>query len=82
MTTFTAGVGLPMPKPSYSFFVASSRGERGNSPMEEAERGVVGEEREIEDEVEYPSSAREELVVVSPEESVGELLSTARTGRG
>jgi hypothetical protein len=50
--------------------------------MEEAERGVVGEERDFEEEVEYPSSAREEFVVVSPEESVGELLSTARTGRG
>jgi len=43
-------VGLPMPRPSYNFFVASSRGERGKSLEEEAERGVVGDERDLEEE--------------------------------
>jgi hypothetical protein len=44
-----------MPRPSYNFFVASSRGERGMS-LDEDDLGVVGEEldaAELEDE---PSS--------------------------
>ena len=55
-----ADLGLPIPKPSYNFFDASSRGERGIS-LEDEERGVVGEEPELlaadlEELVEYPSS--------------------------
>lgn len=41
--TWTAEAGLPIPNPSYNFFEASSRGERGIS-LEEDEWGVVGDE--------------------------------------
>jgi hypothetical protein len=35
-----------MPSPSYNFFEASSRGERGIS-LEDEERGVVGDELDL-----------------------------------
>lgn len=47
-----------MPSPSYNFFEASSRGDKGVS-LEEEERGVVGEEfdpADLDELEEYPSS--------------------------
>jgi len=46
------GAGRPIPRPSYSFFVASWRGERGGGSMsleEDAVWGVLGEESDFED---------------------------------
>jgi len=48
-----AETGRPMPSPSYNFFEASSRGERGIS-LEDDERGVVGDELDAADFTEDP----------------------------
>jgi hypothetical protein len=51
----TADAGLPIPRPSYNFLEASSRGERGIS-LEEEEWGVVGEDPDLEELVDELSS--------------------------
>lgn len=47
------GAGRPMPRPSYSFLVASSRGDKGES-LEEDECEVVGDESETPDLADEP----------------------------
>lgn len=42
------GAGRPIPRPSYSFFVASSRGERGPASSEVKDWGVAGFDCEVE----------------------------------
>lgn len=57
--TVTVGTGRPIPRPSYNFLDASSRGERGGGiSVEEAVRGVLGEELDLEetDELSSPSA--------------------------
>ena len=50
------GVGRPTPRPSYSFFVASSRGESGLPSREDKDCGVAGFDWEVELSVDAVSS--------------------------
>ena len=54
--TAIAGTGR-IPRPSYSFLAASSRGERGGASLsEDAVRGVLGVDPDLDDETEELSS--------------------------
>jgi len=57
-----AETGLPIPKPSYNFLDASSRGERGIS-LDEEDRGVVGEDDLTEESEEWVSASVSSSVV-------------------
>ncbi len=64
MVLETAERGLPIPRPSYNFLLASSRGERGIS-LEEDEWGLVGDELEPPDLEELVESASSSPSLVS-----------------
>lgn len=59
--TVMVGTGRPRPSPSYNFFTASSRGDKGGMSLEEAESGVLGEELDLDetDEESSPSAPSE-----------------------
>lgn len=79
----TVGTGRPIPRPSYNFFEASSRGESGGGiSVDDAVRGVLGEELDLEETDELSSPSVPSPVTMATEESGSEAAAVKRRGEG
>lgn len=75
------GTGRPMPRPSYSFLVTSSRGERGLASSEVKDWGVAGFDWEVElaDDMASSCSLPESMATMG---TLDEAMEQKLSGRG